>query len=232
MSKQRSPLGDRLAGLARLTPALFLLLAGGSLAAASDDIDHYVLALSWSPTFCASEEAEDESLQCGRNRRFAFVVHGLWPQASSARPPQFCPADETWVPRQQIEELLPIMPSKSLIIHEWRKHGTCSGLAMNDYFDLTETLFRKVKIPARYLTPLEPVTTTPQGLISDFIKTNRGLSPDMLALVCKPRAGRARLQELRICFSLDGQFTQCRHGRRSDCAVRELMLPPVKGKID
>jgi ribonuclease T2 len=233
MPKRKSPLGDWAADLARLTLALFLLVFSNGLAAAQgDEVDHYVLALSWSPTFCASPEAEDESLQCGRNRRFAFVVHGLWPQGRSARTPQFCPADETWVPQEQIEEMLPIMPSKSLVIHEWRKHGTCSGLAMDAYFDLTEALFNRVKIPARYLTPLKPVTTTPEGLISDFVKTNRGLSPAMLTIVCKPRSGRSRLQELRICFSSDGQFTQCRHGRQRDCAARELVLPPVKGNID
>jgi ribonuclease I len=69
-------------------------------------------------------------------------------------------------------------------------------------------------------------------LISDFVKTNRALSPGMLSVVCKPRSGRSRLQELRICFSSDGQFTQCRHGGQSDCTARELVLPPVKGKID
>jgi ribonuclease T2 len=229
MPKRKSLRGDCAAGLSRLTLALFLLLTGNGLAAAQgENIDHYVLALSWSPTFCASPEAEDASLQCGRNRRFAFVVHGLWPQGNSARPPQFCESHENWVPQAQIDEMLPIMPSKALIIHEWKKHGTCSGLGMSGYFDFTETLFGNVKIPARYLTPLEPVTTTPDVLISDFVKTNRGLSPEMMTVVCKPRSGRARLRELRICFSPDGQFTQCRHGRQSDCAARELVLPPVR----
>jgi ribonuclease T2 len=222
-----------LAALSRFALALFLLLASPqTIQARSPDVDHYILALSWSPTFCASPEAEDESFQCGRNRRFAFVVHGLWPQGNRSRSPQYCPAAENWVPQEQIESLLPIMPSKSLIIHEWKKHGTCSGLGIRDYFALTETLFRKVKIPARYLTPLQPVTITPEALVSDFVKTNRGLSADMISVVCAQRSGRARLQELQICFSPDGQFTHCRPGRTGDCAARELMLPPVRAKID
>src|SRR5688572_25487595 len=48
--------------------------------AASPPIDYFVLALSWSPTFCASEQAAGERLQCGTGRKYAFVVHGLWPQ--------------------------------------------------------------------------------------------------------------------------------------------------------
>jgi ribonuclease T2 len=149
-----------------------------------------------------------------------------------ARDLQFCEGPERWVPEEQIEEMLPIMPSKSLIIHQWRKHGTCSGLGMYDYFDLIQSLFRKVKIPARYLTPLAPVTTTSEALLTDFVKTNRGLSADMMSLVCKPRSSGARLAELRICFSPDGQFTQCRPRRRSDCGAAALVLPPVSGKSE
>ena len=45
--------------------------------------DFYVLALSWSPSYCeeARERAPDRvpDQQCG-GRPFYFVVHGLWPQ--------------------------------------------------------------------------------------------------------------------------------------------------------
>src|SRR5258707_1025583 len=45
--------------------------------------DFYVLALSWSPSYCeaAQERAPDRApdQQCG-GRPFSFVVHGLWPQ--------------------------------------------------------------------------------------------------------------------------------------------------------
>jgi ribonuclease T2 len=48
--------------------------------------DFYVLALSWSPSFCeaSQERAQDRASnrapdpQCG-GRPFSFMVHGLWP---------------------------------------------------------------------------------------------------------------------------------------------------------
>jgi ribonuclease T2 len=196
--------------------------------AQAEDGDHFVLALSWSPSFCATTEAADEARQCGGRRKFAFVVHGLWPQ-EGRRPSQYCPTEETWVPEDQIDEMLHIMPSKSLVIHQWRKHGTCSGLSMSDYFRLTRALFGRVRIPARYLSPLEPIVTTPEALIGDFVKTNRDLSSDMMQLVCASRS-LSRLAELRICFSPDGDFAQCSFPPRASCRARTLVLPPVKGK--
>ena len=45
--------------------------------------DYYVLALSWSPSYCqaAQERAPNRApdQQCS-GRPFSFVVHGLWPQ--------------------------------------------------------------------------------------------------------------------------------------------------------
>ena len=42
--------------------------------------DYYVLALSWSPSFCeaSGERGTPPQQQCGA-RAYSFVVHGLWP---------------------------------------------------------------------------------------------------------------------------------------------------------
>ena len=47
--------------------------------------------------------------------------------------------------------MLDIMPSKKLVFHEYRKHGTCSGLGVDGYFDLARQLYDKVKIPPRFV---------------------------------------------------------------------------------
>src|SRR5215208_1658876 len=130
---------------------LAILLAAPSHAR-TKPIDHYVLALSWSPSFCAASGAESESRQCGRSASYAFVVHGLWPQYSRGWP-AYCPAQERWIPEKIISAMLPLMPSKRLVIHEWRKHGTCSGLSVGDYFGLVQRLFAKLTIPERYRSP-------------------------------------------------------------------------------
>ncbi|HEX6611374.1 MAG TPA: ribonuclease T, partial [Hyphomicrobiaceae bacterium] len=91
--------------------------------------DYYTLVLSWSPTYCAGQRDREEQ-QCNPRdgRHYAFVLHGLWPQHERGWP-ENCPTrDRPFVPRPTIDRMLDIMPSPRLVIHEYRKHGTCSGL--------------------------------------------------------------------------------------------------------
>ena len=189
--------------------------------------DYYVLSLSWSPTYCGTLAGSRDGQQCGRGRRFAFVVHGLWPQNNKGWP-QSCKTPERWVSKKQISRMLDIMPSKRLIIHEWKKHGSCSGLSQRRYFGLTRELFERVKIPARYLSPNRPVVIAPEQLVTDFLKTNRHLEARMLSVQCGNRRGSANLRELRVCFSRDGELRSCGSNERRRCRAKRLILPPVR----
>ena len=193
--------------------------------------DYYALALSWSPTFCRSSAGQRNPAQCSPGRRFAFVVHGLWPQFEKGWP-SFCRIRDKWVAKRQIRAMLDIMPSKGLIIHQWKKHGSCTGLSQRTYFGLTRNLFEKVKIPARYLSPNDPVLVTPRQMVLDFIKTNRHLRANMVSVQCG-RGGskgreRANLRELRICFNRKGEFAACGVNERRQCRAQTLVLPPVR----
>ena len=189
--------------------------------------DYYVLSLSWSPTYCASRAGGRDNAQCGKKRRFAFVVHGLWPQYKSGWP-EYCRTSQRWVLNKHIRRMLDIMPSKRLIIHEWKKHGSCSGLDQKAYFHLTRQLFEKLRIPARYLAPSRPIVITPQGLVHDFLQTNYKLRKKYLSVQCGNRRDRARLSELRICFSRKGEFSACGRNEQRHCQADTLILPPVR----
>jgi ribonuclease T2 len=217
--------------LKRLVLFLALAVLTAAQAAARGEqpatFDYYVLSLSWSPTYCAGKAVKRNDTQCAPGRRFAFVVHGLWPQYETGWPER-CRTSQRWVPKRQIRDMLDIMPSTGLIIHEWKKHGTCSGLSQKGYFGLTRRLFDKVKIPARYLSPNNPVHVTPAQLVTDFVKTNRGLTPDMLSVQCGNRRDTANLRELRICFTKAGALRACGSNERRACRAETLVLPPVR----
>ncbi|MGE3745817.1 MAG: ribonuclease T, partial [Sphingomonadaceae bacterium] len=55
-------------------------------------IGGYTLALSWSPEYCRfREKSGRDDFQCSRpTNRFGFVLHGLWPDGTGGRWPQYC----------------------------------------------------------------------------------------------------------------------------------------------
>ena len=215
----------------RIALIFLLLVVSTSYAAARNEapgrFDYYTLALSWSPTFCRTPAGDRNPRQCSPGRRFAFIVHGLWPQFSKGWP-SFCRKTRRWVPETQVRAMFDIMPSKGLINHQWKKHGSCTGLSQQRYFGLTRELFEKVRIPARYLSPTDPVEVSPKQLVLDFVKTNRDLDPGMVAIYCGNSRSRTTLRELRICFNRKGEFTACGSNERRQCRAKTLIMPPVR----
>ena len=80
-------------GLRGLAAAAALLVAP---AATGQDFDYYLLALSWTPSWCLAEGDHDAE-QCDPARDLGFTLHGLWPQYTAGGWPEFCdaaPADD------------------------------------------------------------------------------------------------------------------------------------------
>ena len=208
---------------------LGLMLAG---AAAAQDVrqnepgkfDFYVLALSWSPSFC--EQAGDRKSaqqQCGE-RPFSFVVHGLWPQYEKGFP-EFCQQPAPRLDRNIVSSMLDLMPAPRLIFNEWDRHGTCSGLSPHAYFENVRKARALVKIPAAYIGPTEPLTVTPDEVEEAFVKANPGLTRDAIAVTC----GSRRLSEVRICLGKDFRFRACPEIDTRACRRDKVVMPPLRG---
>ena len=187
--------------------------------------DFYVLALSWSPTYCLSEgKAKGDRNQCGRNAEFGFIVHGLWPQLESDHP-AYCPTRQPdRVPSRLGENLFDIVPSMGLIGHMWRKHGTCSGLSQADYFKVVRAASEKVQIPKSFRDMQKSQNYSTDEIENAFITANPDLKNDGIAAVC----AKGRLREVRICLTDDLRFRTCREVDRSGCQARSLTVPPVR----
>jgi ribonuclease T2 len=194
------------------------------------EFDYYVMSLSWSPSFCAERQSDRYEAQCDlrSGRPYAFVVHGLWPQYEKGWP-QFC-RGRHWVPGPVADRMLDIMPSKKLIFNEYRKHGTCSGLGIDGYFDLVRQVYGKVKIPDRFVNVTDDrMMISPQEVMDDFMAANPDLKPDMIAVRCG--GSGHRLREVRICFDKSGNFRSCGHNENQHrlCSADRMYVPPVRG---
>src|SRR5438876_2237413 len=210
--------------------ALWLAIAG--IAVAQDrrqnqpgQFDFYVLSLSWSPTFCeaSGERGTPPQQQCGA-RRYSFVVTSLWPQYESGFP-EFCQQPAPRLDRNIISSMLAVMPAPRLIFNEWDRHGTCSGLSANAYFEAVRKARALVKIPDAYIAPSETLTVTPDEVEEAFVKANPGLTRDAIAVTCDSR----RLGEVRICVGKDLRFRPCPEIDARACRRDQVVMPPVRG---
>ena len=167
------------------------------------DFDFYVLALSWSPDYCATD-GQNDTQQCSLGRKLSFVLHGLWPQYDRGYPSD-CSTQK--LPANLKAQFPGLYPSDKLYTHEWEKHGTCSGLSPEGYLNLSKQLKESVHIPDAYRSPEQPFRTTAQALEEAFAAANPGLSAASVAPYC---SGSGRfLKEIYVCFALDGAPTAC-----------------------
>jgi ribonuclease T2 len=208
----------------RLLAALAFLFAADVAQAQNSsrpgEFDFYVLSLSWSSTYCLGEGAErGDTTQCGVPR--AFVVHGLWPQNERGWP-EFCEGrNASRVPDGTVSRMLDIMPSRGLIQHQWRKHGTCSGLNAQSYFETTRRAFQRITIPERYRTAAALGRVDVEDVESAFILANPGLTSEMMAVTCE----RGRLDEVRICLSRTLTPRRCPEVDARGCRARSIDVP-------
>ncbi|MEQ9672948.1 MAG: ribonuclease T2 [Roseovarius indicus] len=207
---------------------VFLVLLLWASAALADGekagkFDYYVLALSWSPTWCALEGDARNSPQCDETADYGWVLHGLWPQYQRGWPAH-CPTAERPPTRTMTEAMTDIMGSSGLAWYQWKKHGSCSGLSAPDYYALAREAYARVKRPDVFRKLKDPVKLPASVVEQAFLKANPGLEPDMLTITC----GSGRIQEARLCFSKSLDPVPCGRDVVKDCQMKNALFAPIK----
>lgn len=210
-----------------------LLLAGGPAAAqdrrqnAPGAFDYYLLALSWSPSFCAegNERFPDRAPQpeCAE-RPFSFTVHGLWPQYEKGFP-EFCEMPAPRLNHAIVASMLDLMPSPRLVFHEWDRHGVCSGENARAYFETVRKARAEIKIPDPYIALDAALTVAPKEVQAAFVAANPGMTAAGIAVACTAK----RLSEVRICLTKDLKFRDCPAAVQRACRRDSVVMPPVRG---
>lgn len=203
-----------------------VLVAGAMLAAApakaggiAGDFDFYVLSLSWSPSYCENADRPDPR-QCDLDIP-GFVVHGLWPQYEHGYPDYCTATSPRRVPWPVLDEIESFMPSPGLAQYQWEKHGVCSGLQPEAYFDLMAEAVETVRIPPALASPRRDLRTSPSQIEAAFIAANPGLQTRGMAVSCS-RNGQI---EVRICLDKDLRFRRCAEVDADQCRQPTLVLP-------
>lgn len=174
------------------------------LVAAKDkpgNFNFYVLAVTDIPAFCNITNNKDKN-ECPPHTT-AFGLHGLWPQHTYNSYPSNCSTVK--LTKQEIDKWQNIFPTPKLITHEWSKHGTCSGLTPDQYFDLSEKSLTKLVIPTEYQSLTTIPATEKANVVATFLKANSGLPSNGIMVVTQ----KSLISEIRICLTKDGAFRSC-----------------------
>jgi ribonuclease T2 len=187
------------------------------------DFSYYMLVLSYAPDFCAQPQGEKDPRECGAGRHVGFVVHGLWPQGENSRGPERCGPVRP-VAQATVQAMLSYFPTASLVQHEWRDHGTCSGLPAADYFAAVRKARDSVRLPADLNQPAQQVRSTPEQIEAELAAANSTYPPAAFRISCY---GDGELKEIRVCLNQDLSPRAC--GRSAgECRIASVTLLPVR----
>jgi ribonuclease T2 len=212
------------AGLLLMLLCPLALARHHSHAAASSEapghFDYYLLAMSWSPSYCVVHP--DDRDQCA-GRGFGFVLHGLWPQFKAGGYPQVC---ETNVDVDGAAEQIgrTLYPSPGLLTHEWKVHGTCSGLDPLDYFRTADRATAVLHIPTQFEAPRADQHLSPAQILGAFGVANPSLPPHAMTVNCS----RNEFSEVHLCLTHTLLPRPCGRGVRDSCPAAPVLVRAVR----
>ena len=189
---------------------------------AAGDFDVYLLAQSWAPHFCCQHADRCHTVPWAFSANH-LSLHGLWPGFLTPRNgqtfPAGCEAAKRLLPHLLPREYIDVAPSFAtydaasrqatvgdLAKHEWKKHGTCTGLAPDEYFG--EALRAMSALPGNRGTP-RVLSERVGGVVSA-----NELRSSYLKRVAIRADKQCRLQEVTSCWE---KGAGGRVGRQVDC---------------
>jgi ribonuclease T2 len=213
---------QRIAGAMALLPTA--AFAASLPPVATAPFDFYVMTLSWSPGFCDLGGENESPQQCAAGAGNGFVVHGLWPDNRTGPNPEDCNPGEDASPAD-LAAARGLYPTEELAAHEYRKHGTCTGLSAQDYFAAVRAVRDELVVPPMLKSPREPLRVSPRAIEQAFIEANANLTPDNMAVTC----AHGEFVDVRFCLSKDLKaFATCPKVAGHTCHRGSVAVAPVR----
>ena len=207
--------------------ALSVLLLSAGMASAdgerAGDFDYYVMALSWSPTWCALEGDRRGSPQCDADADNGWILHGLWPQYENGWP-SYCPTNARNPSRSDTRDEADLFGSSGNAWHQWNKHGRCTGLTAADYYALAREAYGQVTRPGIFRKLEDPIRLPAAVVEQAFLEENEALDADQITITCKS----GRIQEARICLTRDLEPRRCGSDVIRDCRATDALFDPIR----
>lgn len=179
--------------------------------------DLLILVRTWPPTFCQSV-MRHEHKHCSVAPIDFFTIHGLWPEYSNGRWPQYCSKLSAFDPSNSTQRQRCEWPSfhgtdRTFWEHEWDKHGTCAAtlpaLGGQDlYFENAMALHEQLDVNSALesagIWPSDQHESFSTDDASAVLRDAFGVEPQ---LACDARS--SALAEVWICIDINLQPIHC-----------------------
>jgi ribonuclease T2 len=213
-------MGLRVLGLAIAVLAMMMTATGASAQESGKGRTRFILAASWEPAFCQTNQKKAECQNQSANEAAArsFSLHGLWPMRQDycgvTGDLQEADRSSDWkdLPAVQLSAetkaaLDKVMPGtqSGLERHEWIKHGSCTKLGADAYFGIAVGLINELNASAVNDLFAQNIgkTLDAEDIKAAFNKSFGAGAADRVKMSCR-RVGKQRvISELTIGLSGD-----------------------------
>ncbi|APE44701.1 ribonuclease T [Sulfitobacter alexandrii] len=187
------------------------------------EFDYYVLSLSWSPNWCTLEGDARNSPQCARGAAHGWILHGLWPQYHRGYP-SYCQTVQAPPSRAMTAAMADVMGTSGLAWHQWKKHGSCSGLSAADYYALSRRAYDQIQRPAVFRELVRAIRLPASVVEAAFLEANPALGRDGITITCRD----GHIQEARICLDRTLEPVPCGQDVVRDCRMKDAVFTPLR----
>jgi len=214
----------------RLVPAFVALVTFSAAAGASAQdragvFDSYLLALSWTPAYCAADGDDRNDPRCRTGSGLGWGLHGLWPQHDDGSWPQYCGSAHRDPSRAETAAQAALFGTPGAAWHQWHKHGRCTGLSAEEYYRLSAEALARVALPGAFGGVTRALRIDPEEVEAAFIEANPGLTPARMVTRCP----NGDLVEIRLCLTRDLQPADCAPALlRRACPLAAATLRPLR----
>jgi ribonuclease T2 len=194
-----------------------LIIFLSSLVTANNNVnfDYYVLALSYTKTFCNYNTCNNDKIKP------YFTIHGLWPSNLYGPSPADCKGEkyDTNILKNLKDELdqkwIEAKINSEFRKYEWNKHGTCSGLSLYEYFDKTLKLYDEINLN-ELIKNIIHINGSPK-MDKTFLTSHLNENYPFVKLLCN----NEYLEEIRFCLNKNYDLIDC---QGSDKCPNEIII--------
>lgn len=182
----------------------------------------YTLVVTLTPAICALNPALQRLRQCQEG--FSLTVASLQPQLKNGKTIENCSQQPADLPPLQERIVERVMPDEQLRNRDWQRTGSCTGMSARNYFRTIAAFAGRLRVPPEFNAEQEVLIDRNQ-LVGRLVDLNPGLRSDGLQLRCADHESfnNPILTEMRVCYSVRGQYASCPASVQSNCPARFIV---------